>query len=204
MNHTLFFTLTIDHLSWKSLVYMRCCSKNWRQEIDKHIQLNAIKRNENPSIINRAAIEDGRCVICFEKSSNAFWHSIWNIHAHAGCLINQLKDSCELTHISSDILNKLPSQDLPQNVETIRTENGRLKHTDFGARGMSDFTKHKDKERRSRYITRHSKDLSPAGFWIFILISGLLGLIASSLIFNLFSDSSQNQTPKQELIKKTK
>ena len=49
--------------------------------------------------------------------------------------------------------------------------------------------------------TRHSKDLSPVGFWILILISGLLGLIASSLIFNLFSDSSQNQTPKQELIK---
>ena len=52
--------------------------------------------------------------------------------------------------------------------------------------------------------TRQYKDLSPLGFWIFILISGLLGLIASSLILNLFSDSSQNQTPKQELIKKTK
>ncbi len=52
--------------------------------------------------------------------------------------------------------------------------------------------------------TSQSKDLSPLGFWIFILISGFLGLIASSLIFNLFSDSSQNQTPKQELIKKTK
>ena len=52
--------------------------------------------------------------------------------------------------------------------------------------------------------SRQSKDLSPVGFWIFILISGLLGLIASSLIFNLFSDSSQNQTPKQEIIKKTK
>ena len=51
---------------------------------------------------------------------------------------------------------------------------------------------------------RQSKDLNPSGFWIFILISGLLGLIASSLIFNFFSDSSQNQTPKQELIKKTK
>ena len=49
--------------------------------------------------------------------------------------------------------------------------------------------------------TSPSKDLNPVGFWIFILISGLLGLIASSLIFNLFSDSSQNQTPKQELIK---
>ena len=52
--------------------------------------------------------------------------------------------------------------------------------------------------------SRQSKGLSPVGFWIFILISGLLGLIASSLIFNLFSDSSQNETPKQELIKKTK
>ena len=52
--------------------------------------------------------------------------------------------------------------------------------------------------------TKQTEDLSRVGFWIFILISGLLGLIASSLIFNLFSDSSQNQTPKQELIKKTK
>ncbi|MDC2974560.1 helix-turn-helix domain-containing protein [Prochlorococcus sp. AH-736-K09] len=48
---------------------------------------------------------------------------------------------------------------------------------------------------------RKSKGLSPLGFWIFILISGFLGLIASSLIFNLFSESFQNQTPKQELIK---
>ena len=52
--------------------------------------------------------------------------------------------------------------------------------------------------------TRQSRDLNPVGFLIFILISGLLGLIASSLIFNLFSDSSQNQIPKQELIEKTK
>ncbi len=51
---------------------------------------------------------------------------------------------------------------------------------------------------------RESKNLNPLGFLTFILISGFLGLIASSLIFNLFSDSSQNQTPKQELIKKTK
>ncbi len=52
--------------------------------------------------------------------------------------------------------------------------------------------------------TRQSKDLSPVGFWIFVLISGFLGLISSSLIFNLFSESFQNQTPKQELIKNTK
>ena len=52
--------------------------------------------------------------------------------------------------------------------------------------------------------SRQSKNFNPLGFLIFILISGFLGLINSSLIFNLFSDSSQNQTPKQELIKKTK
>ena len=37
---------------------------------------------------------------------------------------------------------------------------------------------------------------------IFIVISGVLGLIASSLIFNLFSETFQNQTPKEELFKK--
>ena len=52
--------------------------------------------------------------------------------------------------------------------------------------------------------SRQSKNLSRTGFGIFILISGFLGLIASSLIFRLFSEPSQNQTPKQDLIKKTK
>ena len=57
---------------------------------------------------------------------------------------------------------------------------------------------------KNNYKSRQSKNLNPVGFLIFILISGFLGLIASSLIFNLFSESFQNQTPKQELIKKTK
>ena len=57
---------------------------------------------------------------------------------------------------------------------------------------------------KKNYKSRQSKNLNPVGFLIFILISGSLGLIASSFIFNLFSDSSQNQTPKQELIKKIK
>ena len=39
-------------------------------------------------------------------------------------------------------------------------------------------------------------------FVFLILISGILGLLASTLIFNIFSNSSQNQIPKQELIKK--
>jgi len=57
---------------------------------------------------------------------------------------------------------------------------------------------------KKNHKSRHSKTLNPKGSVIFILISGLLGLIASSLIFTLFSESFQNQTPKQELIKKTK
>ena len=57
---------------------------------------------------------------------------------------------------------------------------------------------------KKNFKSRQHKNLNPVGFLIFILISGFLGLIASSLIFNLFSDSSQNQNPKQELLKKTK
>ncbi len=57
---------------------------------------------------------------------------------------------------------------------------------------------------KKNHKSRQFNNLNPIGFVIFILISGFLGLIASALIFNLFSDSSQNQTPKQELIKNTK
>ena len=57
---------------------------------------------------------------------------------------------------------------------------------------------------KKNHNSRQTKNMNPVGFLIFIVISGLLGLIASSLIFNFFSNSSQNQTPKQELIKKTK
>ena len=57
---------------------------------------------------------------------------------------------------------------------------------------------------KKNYKSKQSKNLSRVGLVMFVLISGFLGLIASYLIFNLFSDSFQNQTPKQELIKKTK
>ena len=46
------------------------------------------------------------------------------------------------------------------------------------------------------------KNKNSKGFFVFILISGILGLVASSLIFNIFSDSFQNQIPKQDFIKK--
>jgi hypothetical protein len=37
--------------------------------------------------------------------------------------------------------------------------NGRQKIIHFGAKGMSDVTKHKNTDRRNRYIFRHHKDL---------------------------------------------
>ena len=52
--------------------------------------------------------------------------------------------------------------------------------------------------------SKKTNNLNPVGIGIFILTSGFLGLIASSFIFNLFSESFQNQTPNQEIIKKTK
>tara|TARA_R110000824_G_scaffold9582_2_gene42684 strand:+ start:4069 stop:4362 length:294 start_codon:yes stop_codon:yes gene_type:complete len=38
-------------------------------------------------------------------------------------------------------------------------DSGRTKTTHFGASGMDDYTLTKDKEQRSRYRTRHKKDL---------------------------------------------
>lgn len=56
-------------------------------------------------------------------------------------------------------------------VATIEQDNGRLKTVKFGASGMSDYTKHKDEERKKRYLSRHSgmgedwNDPLTAGFW---------------------------------------
>lgn len=42
----------------------------------------------------------------------------------------------------------------------IFTKNGKkVKTVHFGAKGMSDFTIHKNEERREKYITRHKRDL---------------------------------------------
>jgi hypothetical protein len=48
----------------------------------------------------------------------------------------------------------------------------RVRTVHFGAAGMSDFTKHKDPERKDRYVTRHRRredwtraGLATAGFW---------------------------------------
>ena len=49
---------------------------------------------------------------------------------------------------------------------------------------------------------RTNKNQNSMGFVLFIVISGILGLLASSIIFNIFSNSFQNQMPKDELLKK--
>jgi hypothetical protein len=45
----------------------------------------------------------------------------------------------------------------------------RIKKVSYGAAGMSDYTKHKDKERREKYRSRHKNDHIDdpykAGFW---------------------------------------
>lgn len=38
---------------------------------------------------------------------------------------------------------------------TFLQDTGRTKTTHFGARGMSDFTQHKDRKRRQLYLARH-------------------------------------------------
>ena len=48
------------------------------------------------------------------------------------------------------------------------------------------------------------KNKNSVGFIVFILISGILGLLASSLIFNIFSNPFQNQIQIKEFIKKIK
>lgn len=40
----------------------------------------------------------------------------------------------------------------------FKLENGRTRTTHFGAEGMSDYTKHRDVERKNRYLNRHRKN----------------------------------------------
>ena len=52
----------------------------------------------------------------------------------------------------------------------ITNKEGKTKTVSFGAKGYSDFTKHKDEERKEKYIARHKvnqdwKDYETAGMW---------------------------------------
>jgi hypothetical protein len=71
------------------------------------------------------------------------------------------------------LLSISPSSDPDKKYDAkLETDQGREKTVRFGARGMSDFTKHRDEERKERYIARHAAredwKLSGAlssGFW---------------------------------------
>jgi len=52
---------------------------------------------------------------------------------------------------------KKSTRDGKKFMATFIMPNGRTKTTHFGAAGMSDYTKHKDKARKQRYINRHKK-----------------------------------------------
>ena len=57
------------------------------------------------------------------------------------------------------------------------TKTGRTKTTSFGASGMDDYTITKDKEQRTRYRTRHQKDLktndpTKAGYLSYYILWG--------------------------------
>lgn len=61
-------------------------------------------------------------------------------------------------------------------VFVVNPDTGRTKKVSFGAKGYEDYTIHKDKERRTKYRQRHSRDnihdpTSP-GFWSWWVLWG--------------------------------
>lgn len=65
---------------------------------------------------------------------------------------------------------RLANDNIHKYVATIRLDDGGTRIVRFGAAGMSDFTKHKDEERKRRYLERHKarenwEDPLTAGFW---------------------------------------
>jgi hypothetical protein len=54
-------------------------------------------------------------------------------------------------------------------VYVINPQTGNIKKVSFGAYGYSDYTIHKDKDRRNRYRIRHQHDkiydITKSGFW---------------------------------------
>ena len=56
------------------------------------------------------------------------------------------------------VITKSPKKD--KKLKAVFTyDNKKTRTTHFGAKGMSDYTIHKDKERRKLYRARHKKDL---------------------------------------------
>ena len=64
-----------------------------------------------------------------------------------------------------------------QYTATFMKDNGSLKRTNFGAKGMDDYTLKGDKEQRAAYRQRHGKDLTTkdptrAGYLSYYLLWG--------------------------------
>lgn len=54
------------------------------------------------------------------------------------------------------LLDIIPSNDKKHKFKAVfLNENGRTKTVQFGAYGYSDYTQHKDSDRKDRYIARH-------------------------------------------------
>lgn len=58
-----------------------------------------------------------------------------------------------------ELINIKPSNRKDKKFEATFNKDGKIINTNFGAKGYEDYTDHKDKERRDRYINRHKKDL---------------------------------------------
>jgi hypothetical protein len=59
----------------------------------------------------------------------------------------------------------------------FETDDGKIRHTDFGDPNLQQYTEHGDKERRERYRARHRKDLETndptrAGFLSYYILWG--------------------------------
>lgn len=53
------------------------------------------------------------------------------------------------------LLKIVKSHNKDKKYDAVFDNDGRTKTVSFGASGMSDYTKHHDKERRERYLKRH-------------------------------------------------
>jgi hypothetical protein len=65
----------------------------------------------------------------------------------------------------------------------IDYDSGKTKTVAFGAKGMSDYTLHKDPERKDRYLKRHANDptkIDSAGFWARSLLWNKPSLVSSA------------------------
>ena len=91
-------------------------------------------------------------------------------------------------------------------VTLVCDKHSRRKTIHFGAAGMSDYTKHTDKARKERYISRHRKrenwtksGVNTAGFWSRWLLWGEPSLSSSkSKITSKFGVKIVNGNPPKK------